>query len=72
MDQVQALMVRFPRPGRLEWIGVRAERRGPVRVVPEAIAKAGLGLAGDHYRAGVKGIGVSAHARRVTSDKAAE
>lgn len=55
MDQVQALMVRFPRPGRLEWIGVRAERRGPVRVVPEAIAKAGLGLAGDHYRAGVKG-----------------
>jgi hypothetical protein len=55
MDQVQALMVRFPRPGRLAWIGVRAERRGPVPVVPEAIAKTGLGLAGDHYRAGVKG-----------------
>ena len=55
MDQIQALMARFPRPGRLDWIGVRAQRRGPVRVVPEAIAKAGLGLVGDHYRAGGKG-----------------
>lgn len=55
MEQVQALMTRFPRPGRLEWIGVRAERRGAVSAVEEVLARAGLGLAGDHYRAGVKG-----------------
>jgi MOSC domain-containing protein YiiM len=57
MEQVQALMTRFPRPGRLEWIGVRGERRGAVSAVAEVLARAGLGLAGDHYRAGVKGSG---------------
>jgi MOSC domain-containing protein YiiM len=60
MEQVQALMARFPRQGRLEWIGVRGQRRGPVRVVAEAMAKTGLGLVGDHCRAGGKG------ARQVT------
>ena len=55
MEQVQALMTRFPRPGRLEWIGVRGQRRGAVIAVEEVLARAGLGLVGDHYRAGVKG-----------------
>jgi len=35
-------------PGRLEWIGLRSERRGQVNSVIEALALAGLGLAGDH------------------------
>jgi hypothetical protein len=45
-------MTRFPRPGRLEWIGVRGQRRGPLLVVQEAMAKTGIGLVGDHYKSG--------------------
>lgn len=35
-------------PGRLQWIGLRTERRGEVLVVDAAEAVAGLGLVGDH------------------------
>ncbi len=35
-------------PGKLEWIGVRAERRGEVLVVDRAEAVIGMGLVGDH------------------------
>lgn len=35
-------------PGRLEWIGLRSERRGEVVVVDQAEAVVSLGLAGDH------------------------
>ena len=35
-------------PGKLEWIGLRSERRGEVLVVDEAEAVVGLGLVGDH------------------------
>lgn len=35
-------------PGRLEWIGLRSERRGEVRVVEHAQALVGLGIEGDH------------------------
>lgn len=38
-------------PGRLEWIGLRSARRGPLATPGEAEAIAGAGLAGDH-RAG--------------------
>jgi MOSC domain-containing protein YiiM len=48
-------MVRFPRRGRLEWIGIRPRRRGQIQVVAEAIAQTGAGLAGDHYRSGIRG-----------------
>ncbi|MDQ2076256.1 MOSC domain-containing protein [Marinimicrobium sp. ABcell2] len=34
--------------GRLEWIGLRSERRGVVEVVESAFAVEGLGLDGDH------------------------
>lgn len=37
--------------GRVEWIGIRPEKREPVRVVEEAVADAGRGLAGDHRAA---------------------
>ncbi len=35
-------------PGKLEWIGLRIERRGDVNVVNQAEAVVGLGLTGDH------------------------
>ena len=38
----------MPQVGRLEWIGLRSERRGPVQSVEVAEAVAGLGLEGDH------------------------
>ena len=42
-------MARFPRAGRVEWLGVRAERRAPLAAVDQVEAIAGCGLAGDHY-----------------------
>ncbi len=35
-------------PGKLEWIGLRSERRGDIHIVERARALAGLGLEGDH------------------------
>ena len=35
-------------PGKLEWIGLRTERRGQINVVESAEAIVGLGLEGDH------------------------
>lgn len=35
-------------PGKLEWIGLRTERRGEITIVERAEAKVGLGLEGDH------------------------
>jgi MOSC domain-containing protein YiiM len=38
--------------GRLVWIGLRPQRRAPMRSVTEVAALAGRGLAGDRYRPG--------------------
>ncbi len=43
------LMANFPRPGKVEWIGIRATRRAPLAAADEVEAIAGYGLAGDHY-----------------------
>ena len=46
-------------PGHVAWIGLRPARREPVRVVEEALAEAGQGLAGDRYesrRAGARQV----------------
>ena len=43
------LMAQFPRAGRLEWIGIRPERRAPLASATQVEAIAGYGLAGDHY-----------------------
>jgi MOSC domain-containing protein YiiM len=43
------LMARFPRAGKVEWIGVRPERRAPLAGLSRVEAVAGFGLAGDHY-----------------------
>jgi MOSC domain-containing protein YiiM len=49
------LTARFPRPGRLEWIGLRPARREPV----EAVAEAEIGehgLLGDHAPGGRRAV----------------
>jgi len=47
--ELAKLMAIFPRSGKVEWIGVRAERRAPLASVTQVEAIAGYGLAGDHY-----------------------
>jgi len=49
------MMGQFPRPGRVEWLGLRPARRSPVQSVAEVLAEAGVGLAGDHYRSSRNG-----------------
>lgn len=46
------LMATLPRPGRVEWIGLRPARGVAMREVEEAEAEAGKGLAGDRYQGG--------------------
>jgi MOSC domain-containing protein YiiM len=38
------------RPGVVEWIGLRPNRRGVIDVEPSALLVAGRGIKGDHYR----------------------
>jgi len=45
---LKALMARFPRAGRLEWIGVRPRYRAPVEALAEVKAIQDHGLIGDH------------------------
>jgi len=47
--ELAKLMARFPRAGKLEWIGIRPLRRAPVTSAAQVEAIAGYGLAGDHY-----------------------
>jgi len=47
--ELAILMSRFPRAGRVEWIGIRIERRAPLVPLDRVEAIAGYGLAGDHY-----------------------
>ncbi|CAN5862451.1 MOSC domain-containing protein [soil metagenome] len=44
---LKALMLHVPQVGRLEWIGLRSARRGPVVSVAETVAIPGIGLTGD-------------------------
>ena len=53
--ELAKLMARFPRAGRVEWIGLRPERRAPLASVLEVEAIAGYGLAGDHYASKTNG-----------------
>lgn len=50
----EGLLGRFPRPGNVEWIGVRVARRECLQRCEQVTAMAGGGLAGDHY-AGASG-----------------
>ena len=44
---LRALLLHVPQAGKLEWIGLRSARRGPIVSVAEVAALPGLGLAGD-------------------------
>jgi MOSC domain-containing protein YiiM len=46
---IKDLLTTFPRAGRIDWIGIRPERRGPVSVVDLVDVSATEGLIGDHY-----------------------
>ena len=55
METLATLTARFPRPGRVDWIGLRPERRAPMKVVAEAeLTEAGL--AGDRSRKGKRAL----------------
>lgn len=49
MQNIKDLFSVFPRPGRVEWIGIRPERREPVQVVDTIDVSAETGILGDHY-----------------------
>jgi MOSC domain-containing protein YiiM len=46
---MQMLLETLPQQGTVEWIGIRPEKRGAIRVVNEVEAHTGSGLAGDHF-----------------------
>ncbi len=54
---LKQLMAQFPRSGRLDWIGVRSERRAPLDT-PDRAEVTATGLSGDHYagRSGQRAI----------------
>ena len=47
--ELAKLMAIFPWAGKVEWIGIRIERRAPLAALDRVEAVAGHGLAGDHY-----------------------
>ncbi|RIV25522.1 MOSC domain-containing protein [Fibrisoma montanum] len=49
MQNIRNLFEVFPRAGRIEWVGIRPERRGAVTAVDEVTVSDNDGLAGDHY-----------------------
>lgn len=49
VQNINDLFEVFPRAGRVEWIGIRAERRAPVTVVSSVNVSEKKGLLGDHY-----------------------
>jgi MOSC domain-containing protein YiiM len=48
-ESLQELMCRLPQAGRVEWIGLRPQRRAPVTVVDRVEADTERGLVGDRY-----------------------
>jgi MOSC domain-containing protein YiiM len=49
---LKELLATLPQQGRVEWIGVRPERRAPMIVVDSVEARAGRGLTGDRFAGG--------------------
>jgi hypothetical protein len=48
-NSLRGLMARFPRAGRLDWIGLRPRSRIPVLAVQAAEASRDRGLVGDRH-----------------------
>jgi len=55
-SDVAKLMAKPSKAGTVEWIGLRAERRGPLQSVAEAEAVPGTGLEGDHFHGQGSGV----------------
>ena len=55
MSDLRAMMARHAREGRLDWIGLRPERRADVRSVAQAEIRED-GLVGDHGRPGKRAV----------------
>jgi len=49
MSEMDELTSNFPRPGRLEWIGIATKRRGSIQTLQEATLQAGTGIDGEHH-----------------------
>lgn len=60
MTPLQQLIADVPQTGRVRWIGVRTESRGPMLELDAVEARLEAGLTGDHARPGVR------NARQVT------
>ena len=60
MTPLQQLIADVPQNGRVRWIGVRPESRGPMLALDAVEARLEAGLTGDHARPGVR------NARQVT------
>lgn len=56
-SELYRLMTRFPRQGRVQWIGLRPARDVDMQAVAHAEAIAGEGLRGDRYMPGKAGSG---------------
>lgn len=52
---IKDLLNTFPRAGRVNWIGIRPERRGSVEVVESVAVSEHEGLIGDHYSGRIDG-----------------
>ena len=48
-QSLKQLMQNLPQTGRVEWIGVRGQKRQPLSEQQSVYANAGSGLEGDHY-----------------------
>lgn len=55
MEPLASLTARFPRPGRVDWIGLRPARKAAMQSVPR-IDILDHGLAGDHARPGKRAV----------------
>lgn len=49
MQNIKDLFGVFPQPGRVEWLGIRPERREPVQIVESIELSEKKGILGDHY-----------------------
>ncbi|RPE81162.1 MOSC domain-containing protein [Vulcaniibacterium tengchongense] len=58
-SELGKLMATLPRPGRVEWIGLRPARGAAMVEAERALAQAGAGLAGDRYAGGSGKRGVT-------------
>ncbi|MFP6766618.1 MAG: MOSC domain-containing protein [Planctomycetaceae bacterium] len=49
MSSAESMESQFARAGRVEWVGVAAEPKGPLAVVQECRIEAGSGIVGEHH-----------------------